>query len=165
MTNTIETKARDFMAEREEQRLGIEQEAQERTEDGSDESELTDEAKTGADSLILTDSRRIERNNRALIDKINDIRDERPDEPLDHVKRLAVVECLSDIENRLSFCSMLASSLSRYASDYIEYLGLDTPHEVEHIMLNLDVIARDLERVSCDQESVSAYTRSLFAII
>ena len=137
MTNTIENTARtdadkalDFIAEREEQRIGI-------------------------------SDARIERQNKILFDKLDQLRAVYPDADAAKLEQLAVIDSLDEVDMRMNRLALFLESLDWFASMCVEDAGLEATEEMLHIMYCADAALDDCRRITEDYRSARLMASAL----
>lgn len=124
MTDSTETKICDYLAEKDEQRLGV-----------------------NVDDLI-------EGRYKAVFDKMEEVHADFPELDAAALERRAVCDCLFDVETAAIRLKLYASSIMHLVDGYVEDCGTDVPPEIEMLQLSMWHLADDCERFESDFDGV-----------
>lgn len=138
MTNADETKIRDYLAEKDEQRLGV-----------------------NVDDLIINVDELIERRHKAVFDKLDSLKAEHPELGPVRLERMAVTDCLFDLETKAIRLKLYADGIMHLLDSYVEDCGTDVPPEIEMLQLSMWHLADDCESFETEFDGVRMMASAL----
>ena len=138
MTNNTDSKVRDYLAERDEQRFGVE-----------------------VDELIINVDDLIERRHKAVFDKLESLKADFPEMDPVSLERMAVTDCLFDLGTKAVRLRLYADAIARLLDSHVEDCGTDVPPDIELLQLSMWHLSEDCEAFEEEFDSVGMMASAL----